>query len=183
MAPPDPCAVTQFSIMANQTSDMLAIQRLGIRELLDRYHAAVNHLDFPLLTTLFAVDAVWEAAPPVGLRFQGREAVLAGLRTSMARQELLVQSNSGVVIEMTGPDEASVRSTLIEFGREVGTGAGWRAIAFYYDRVVREDGVWRFRQRSLRVRYMEDVAVPGQLFDVEELEARGHSDAGRHGPS
>jgi len=144
------------------------IARAAIRDLVDSYHAAINHRDWDLLSGLFAADAVWQALPPIDLRFDGHEAVVSGLKASVSRQELLVQSSSGLVIDLNlnGPEVATVRSTLIEFGREKDSGSGWSAVAFYADDVVFKNGAWRFARRTLRVRFMGEARVVGQVFDA-----------------
>jgi ketosteroid isomerase-like protein len=131
------------------------VDRAALRDLIDQYHAAINHRDFTLLAGVFASDAVWEALAPINLHFEGRDAVLEGLRQSVGRQELLVQSSSGVVITLRDARTASIRSTLTEIGRERDGGAGWEAVGFYDDEARKDDdGVWRFVRRTFRVRYM-----------------------------
>jgi ketosteroid isomerase-like protein len=147
-------------------ADTLAADRLALRELVERYHAAINERDFVLLADVFAPDAVWEALAPVNLRFEGHDAILAGLRQSVGRQEVLVQSCSGVVVTLRDRATASIRSTLMEFGRERDGGAGWEAVGFYDDEVRKDDGTWRFIRRTLRVRYMGQREVPGEAFDA-----------------
>jgi hypothetical protein len=138
--------------------------RVAVRDLIDRYHAAINRREWGLLSDLFAADAVWEALSPIDLRFEGHDAVISGLKASVGRQEVLVQSSSGLVIDLNGPDSATVQSTLIEFGRE--NGSGWSAVGFYADNVVLQGGSWRFVRRTLRVRYMGNAQVGGQVFEA-----------------
>jgi ketosteroid isomerase-like protein len=144
---------------------MVIADKLAIRELIDSYHTAINQRDWSLLSDLFAADALWEAAAPVNLRFEGHAAIMQGLHTSVGRQEVLVQSSSGLTIELQTSDQATARVTLSEFGREHGAAKEWRAIAFYYDVVIKQQGRWRFKQRSLRVRYMAEGDQIGQVFD------------------
>jgi ketosteroid isomerase-like protein len=143
--------------------------RLAIRELIDRYHAAINRHDWELLDTLFASDAVWEAHAPINLRFDGHEAVMNGLRNSVLRQELLVQSCSGVNVMMEDASRTKVTSTLIEFGREKESGHGWCAVAFYDDEVRKDHGRWKFARRTLQVRYIGDPSLAGQVFAPERI--------------
>lgn len=135
-----------------------------IRELVDRYHAAINTHDWDLLRSVFSEDAIWEAMHPVNLRFDGCAAILDGLRKSVLRQELLVQSCAGVVIEMTSDVTAEVNSTLVEFGLEASGGKRWTAVAFYSDQVRKEFDTWRFTHRKLKVRYLGDLDLSGQIF-------------------
>lgn len=138
---------------------------LGIRGLLDRYHASVNHRDWDLLGTLFVADGIWEVMPPIGLRYQGKAEIEAGIRASISRQELLIQSNSGVVISARAGNRASVRSTLTEFGRETADARGWSATAFCYDEVVLDGDIWRFQNRVVRLHFMTtDLHLPGPVY-------------------
>jgi ketosteroid isomerase-like protein len=143
----------------------VSAKQTAIRELLDTYHGAINFSDWAALEGVFTEDATWEALPPIGLRFEGRPAVLEGLKQSVGRQELLVQNSSGILIKFAVDGSASVRSTLSEFGKEKGTGKGWRAIAVYFDRVVQRDGSWRFQRRTLQLRYQGDSPAPGQVIE------------------
>lgn len=148
---------------------------LAIRELIDRYHAAINRHDWALLDTLFAPDAVWEARAPIDLRFDGHDAVMAGLRNSVLRQELLVQTCSGVTVMLDSASRAMVTSTLIEFGREKESGHGWCAVAFYDDEVRKDHGRWKFTRRILQVRYIGDSALAGQVIEPERVCPTGNS--------
>jgi ketosteroid isomerase-like protein len=137
-------------------------RRLEIRELLDRYHAAVNTRDFALLNTLFAKQAVWEVGPPVNLHVEGRDAIVQAIRQSVERQEFLVQINSAVVIDLRDSNHASAHSTIVEFGREPG-GKGMQVVGFYDDELVREDGAWKYARHAMRVQFMNDAPVEGRL--------------------
>ncbi len=125
--------------------------RLAIRELCDRYHAMVNTRDWSLIADLFAPDAVWTVLPPIDLRFVGLEAITSGIIASVERQALLVQTSSGLVINL-GDGRAALRSTLMEVGREPNM-AGWFAVALFEDEVVRVDGAWRFAARTVRLQH------------------------------
>ena len=139
--------------------------RLAIRELVDRYNDAINHRDWTVLASLFTPDAVWEMATPLNLRFEGAPKIAGGIRWSVGRQEVLVQITSAVVIEGNGPDRAAVRSTMIEFGRPREGEPGMHSAGTYYDQVSRQDGVWRFAHRVFRVRYTDNLAVPGEVHE------------------
>ena len=134
--------------------------RSAIRELCDLYHAAVNFRDWSLLADIFAPDATWYAMPPIDLRFEGISAIIEGVRASVERQEILVQTSSGLVIDLHGIGAASVRSTLAEFGREPGKD-GWSAVAFFDDRVVKMDNVWRFAARTVHLRHLGAFPISG----------------------
>lgn len=143
--------------------------RFAIRELIENYHAAINRHDWELLAEVFTPDAVWQALAPINLKFDGHEEIMTGLRSSVLRQELLVQSCSGVTVTLNDADAATVTSTLIEFGREKDGGDGWSAVAFYGDEVRKAQGEWRFTRRTLQVRYLGDPSLAGQVFAPERL--------------
>jgi hypothetical protein len=153
--------------MTSPDRQIAPLDATAIRELLDTYHGAINFRDWQALDRVFTDDAVWHALAPLDLRFEGRATVLEGLKKSVGRQELLVQGSSGILVDLVADGVARVRSTLSEFGKETGTGKGWRAIAVYTDRVVKQGATWRFQQRSLQLRYQGDSPAPGPVVPVE----------------
>lgn len=140
-------------------------ERLAIRELVDHYNDAINHRDWTVLAGLFAPDAVWEMAEPFNWRFEGAPRIAGGIRWIVGRQELLVQITSALVIESIGPDRATVRSTMIEFGRPREGEPGMHSAGTHYDQVAKQDGLWRFTHRVFRVRYTDNLPVPGQVHE------------------
>ena len=143
------------SMTAEQTTD-----RSAIRELCDLYHAAVNFRDWSLLADIFAPDATWFGMPPIDLRFEGISAIIEGVRASVERQEILVQTSSGLVIDLHDTDAGSVKSTLLEFGREPGKD-GWSAVAVFNDRVIKLDGMWRFAARTVHLHHLGTLPISG----------------------
>lgn len=140
-----------------------AADRAAIRELCDLYHAAVNLREWALLPDIFAPDAIWSGKPPIELHFEGLGAIIDGIRTSVERQEILVQTSSGILIVLDGAGTASVRSTLVEFGREPGKD-GWSAVAQFEDRVVKSDNRWRFAARRVQLRHLGAFPISGGLL-------------------
>lgn len=139
-----------------------AADRAAIRDLCDLYHAAVNFRDWTILPTIFTPDAVWCAMPPIGLRFEGLSAVTDGIRTSVERQEILVQTSSGIVVAFDDADAATVRSTLIEFGKDASQD-GWSAVAVFEDRLVKAENRWRFAARTVHLRHLGAFPISKEL--------------------
>jgi hypothetical protein len=54
---------------------------------------------------------------------------------------------------------------MIEFGRPREGAPGMHSAGTYYDQVSKQDGVWRFAHRVFRVRYTDNLAVPGQVHE------------------
>lgn len=139
--------------------------RVEIRDLVERFHDAVNHRDFHVVRGLFTVDAVWEVAPPFDRRFVGPEAIEAGIGESVGRLEFLVQTCSPSVVDIQG-DEARGRTSMQEFGR-FRDGASMRVAGTYFDTFRKVDGRWRFSHRIFRARYADDTALGGRLVTSE----------------
>ena len=154
--------------------ELAVADRLEIRELIDRYNDAVNHQNWKNLRELFVHDAVWEVAPPIGLRFEGSQKIADGVEWSVGRQEVLVQSSSAIVIEVHADGHVTVRSTLVQFGRPKETGVGMHATGTFHDELARENGAWRFKRRTLRVRYMDEIAVPDAIYEGRDSPAADH---------
>jgi ketosteroid isomerase-like protein len=124
----------------------------AIRDLLERYHRAINFRDWDALGGLFTDDAVWEARAPAQLRFAGRAAIVKGLlQWSVGRHALLVGSDSGLRIDGFGHGRARAESTLLQFGEASGTSAGLRAVAKLSSELVKQGGVWRFKRCSIEL--------------------------------
>ena len=138
--------------------------RLLIRELVDRYTDIINHREWAALTGLFTPDAVWETAGPTSLRFEGAPKIAGAIRWNVSRQVALVQIGSGVVIDPSGLDRASVRSTMLELGRAREDGPGMQTAGTFHDHVIKQlDGVWRFAHRVFRVRYTDSLPSQGEI--------------------
>lgn len=119
----------------------------AIRDLLDRYHRAINFRDWDALGALFAEDAVWEARAPLRMRFVGRAAIVRGLlQWSVGGRALLVQGASEPRIDALGDGRARARSTLLQLGEASRESAGLRAVAVLSSDLVRQGGAWRFKR-------------------------------------
>lgn len=135
------------------------LARAEIRELLDLYHAAINGRDWALLPRIFTETAIWDAPAPIGARFAGLAQLERGFAESVGRQELLVQSSSGVVIDFVSATEALVRSTMVEFGREPDK-ATWTAVVRFEDTAVLTQAGWRIAARKVLVDHVLQAAAP-----------------------
>jgi SnoaL-like domain len=122
----------------------------SIRDLLERYHRAVNFRDWDALGALFTDDAVWEARAPAPLRFVGRAAIVKGLlQWSIGRHALLVGSDAGLRIDASRHGRARAKSTLLQLGRANGTSSELCAVVVLSSELVKQGGVWRFERCSI----------------------------------
>jgi uncharacterized protein (TIGR02246 family) len=117
-----------------------------IRELLARYCFALDAEWFEDMAALFTPDGVWETAFGTG---SGRDGIVAQAR-SIAKgrpRPKHVHLTTNIVIDLTG-DTATARSNwmLIQNspdGPVIGSGGA------YSDRLVKVDGQWLFRHRTI----------------------------------
>jgi tRNA uridine 5-carbamoylmethylation protein Kti12 len=142
----------------NNTADHLAI-----RQLIDRYNDMVNHRSWDAIDQIFATDAEWIAEAPINLTWSGLADIKVKLPASVERMEILIQTSSGVVIEVAGNDRASARSLLTEFGRNKETQEGMHSVCSYEDVIVKENGEWKFLKRRLVLLYNDQLPVPGNI--------------------
>jgi len=138
--------------------------RLEIRELIERFHDAINHRNFAAIGELFTDDGVWEIVTPLPLRFQGRANVVSGIAENVGQLEFLFQACSPIVIELKDETHAIARTSIQEFGR-VKDGPSMRIVATYFDRFQKVEGVWRISERVFRARYVDQPELSGQILE------------------
>lgn len=132
--------------------------RLAISDLVATYARAVDDRDLDLLRSLFSSDAVFDS---VAGRAEGPDAVIGYYVDRMSRFTASFHVPHSATVELTGPDEAT---GIVAAHAEMAMpdGAFWVALR-YHDSYVREDGRWRFRERTVRQLY----ALP--LRDLPDL--------------
>lgn len=123
--------------------------RAEIVELTHRYAIAVDDRDFEAMGQLYATDAAFDS--PSG-RTEGRDAVVDWYRSRLPDFGATIHTPHGHVITWSDdPDRAagvvSSHAELAIDGR-----AFWTAFR-YHDSYVREDGTWRFGERTVRSVY------------------------------
>nr|WP_295927513.1 nuclear transport factor 2 family protein [uncultured Dyadobacter sp.] len=136
---------------------------VGIHQLVHRYTDVINARAWDALPEIFAEHAVWQALSPVDIRFAGLPAIREGIPASVGRTEHLLQFASGIVIGLENECRASVRSHLAEFGLFRDTGKSMQAVGVYRDLAVKQDGVWRFQERTFELKYAGE-GLPDEAF-------------------
>lgn len=132
--------------------------RLAISDLLATYARAVDDRDLGLLRSLFSSDAVFDT---VAGRAEGPDAVIDYYVERMSGFTASFHVPHSATVEFSGPDQAA---GIVAAHAEMAMpdGAFWVALR-YHDDYVREDGRWRFRQRTVKQLY----ALP--LRDLPDL--------------
>ena len=116
-----------------------------IRELLARYCFALDADRFEDMAALFTADGVWETAFGTGTGRTGIAAQARGTATGTRPRRIHLTTN--IVIDLDG-DSATARSNWVviqnsDAGPVIGSGGT------YADRLVKVDGQWFFRHRTI----------------------------------
>lgn len=132
--------------------------RLAISDLVATYARAVDDRDLDLLRVLFSSDAVFDS---VAGRAEGPDAVIDYYADRLSRFTASFHVPHSATVEFTGPDTAT---GIVAAHAEMAMpdGAFWVALR-YHDDYVREEGRWRFRERTVKQLY----ALP--LRDLPDL--------------
>lgn len=125
---------------------MTATDHEQIRNLLAAYCIHVDDGDFERLASLFTEDAVVDAMGDV---MQGRDTIARSMEENYIprRRGRHVTLNS--FIEVDG-DSATATSDIM-FVRRSKEGPLIQLMGRYTDELVRRDGAWRFRRRTIRI--------------------------------
>jgi hypothetical protein len=141
-------------------ADQAAQDRQEIRELADRYTIGITTRDWALVRSCYHETAHWHAS--VGLDFQGREALVEGLRAIVESANFHLQMQHAILIENLTADSATARSVLHEVvGRP--DGSGLNVLGVYNDRIGKFDGRWLFVERYFDAHYLDPTPLPGKV--------------------
>jgi hypothetical protein len=140
---------------------------IQIRQLIDEYNDLVNLRRWESIDDIFTQDAVWEAVSPVNMKWIGLEDIKVKLPASVDRMEVIIQSSSGVIINVESPTFATARSLLTEFGRNKETSQGMHSVATYEDTLLKVNGRWQIKSRKLTLLYNDTLPVPGNVKDYK----------------
>jgi ketosteroid isomerase-like protein len=135
----------------------------AIQSQISRYTDAVNSRNWDDFPSIFAEDAIWEAAG-MDFRFDGRAAITEGLSGIVGAMSMFVQMNCPAVITYTGGDRASARSTMYELGENETDGTQFEAYGRYEDELVRLNGQWLFKSRRFVRLARREGALAAQPF-------------------
>mgnify|MGYP000535104462 CR=1 FL=1 len=137
------------------------LDRAEIRELLLRYAHGVDRRNLTLVGSCFTSDATYDGTLGHGTI----AAALAALRERMTRYESTLHLIGNQFIELRG-DEASSETYTVAYHRFRGAdGPSVLSVAVrYLDLVVRDDGEWRIRARTVQPEWQryDEVFDPAQ---------------------
>jgi len=140
------------------------LDRFAIRETIEAYSNCVNRRDWENLARVFTSDGAWIVrSPGMDLDIAGAANIANTIAEALKHAELFVQFPSAVSVVVTG-DTATATSVI----NEVLSFGGTRKFLYghYDDKLVKEDGRWKFRERRFRCFYQADEPLPGQVVPV-----------------
>ncbi len=139
------------------------MDKLAIREVIERYTSAATRGDWDGFEELWTDDAVWLVGHPVNSRVQGAGAIKEELMATLENQDFFIQMTHDPVITLEGEGRASATTLIHALARLEGhhqvTNFG-----IYSDELVKIDGSWRFSRRTQQPVYIDTSPLPGQPF-------------------
>ncbi|PZC44213.1 MAG: SnoaL-like domain-containing protein [Chloroflexi bacterium] len=119
----------------------------AVKQLKALYCFAIDDRDIETLMPRFTADAVWEGGPAG--RYEGRAAIAEYLENLPEVLSFALHWVVNPLITVAG-DEARARWYLIEPCTGARSGRALWGAGHYDDRLVREGGVWKFREVVLK---------------------------------
>ncbi len=147
-----------MSVDVQQLSD-----RIAIRELTERYTMGVTCRDWQAVASCYHADATWRA-PQVGMEFEGRDALVSGIRASVEANPFQLQMQHALVIDSLTADRATARSILHEVLKASADEPGSSFLGIYNDVVTKPDGVWKFESRRFDIHFADAAGLNGMIM-------------------
>ena len=152
------------------TEDGLEIlDRLEIRELVDRYARAADRVDGPAAAALFTPDGalrIFERGTEAPVRERlGREAIATAF-AGLSRYEVTLHVVANHLVEIDGDTATGETYCLAHHVRTIGEGAQAHLSDYvmairYLDVYAHSDEGWRIAQRHLQLEFTEERPVSG----------------------
>jgi len=150
--------------------DLVEIEE--IKRLKYRYVRCLDQKRWDEIADCFVPDAVASYGGGAWA-FEGRDAILEFLRSSMGSQQFLSAHRVGQPeIDITGPDTATGTWALMDLVLQLEFGVDIRGAAFYEDTYVKVEGQWRIKSTGYKRTYEElqprssEITLTAHLFDT-----------------
>ena len=151
--------------------DLVEIEQ--IKRLKYRYVRCLDQKRWDEIEKCFVPDAVASYGGGAWA-FEGRDAILEFLRSSMGSEQFLSSHRVGQPeIDITGPDTATGIWALADTVAQLEFGVDIRGGAFYEDTYVKVDGQWRIKSTGYKRTYEEieprssEITVTASLFGTD----------------
>ena len=126
-----------------------------IQTLVSRFADACMRRDAVAFKQLWTADAVWKIGEPFPLLENGRDNVVAAFVKLLGQWEFFAQFPHSLLVEVDG-HSATAQCSVEELGQNTRTKASYHNIAYYYDDLRQENGVWLFWRRDYRYLWLGD---------------------------
>ena len=136
----------------SKAEDILEIQMLA-----QRYADAVVRHDADDWGACWAKDGEWDLGH--GEPMKGRDNIVEAWKGAMAGYPFAVFLVLPGIVEVDGKKAKMV--SYVEENLEGNDGNGFRVYGCYHDKLVKEDGKWKFAKRQYNVIYRGDVTFDG----------------------
>lgn len=151
--------------ISNQTA--LLADEAAINKLTAKFADSVNRRESEEFCSLWHSQGVWELKPPMSIKVEGIEQILATFTQLLENWEFFVQMVHSGVVAIEG-DRATARWCMNEIGRST-VGKGFVNYGLYEDELVRENGIWLFAKRTYHFAYVDEPSLPGQVFSLTKI--------------
>jgi hypothetical protein len=132
-----------------------AEDRIAIRELVERYFAAIDRVDKRLLRSCFTDDARYESTGGT-LDMDGGDSIAARLASGQVAASTHVCANVSISFGKQGAQADTMAVAYLVTGHEPGARLMVRGLR-YQDRMVRQAGAWRIAHRRHETRWQFDT--------------------------
>ena len=155
----------------DDVADLIEIEQ--IKRLKYRYVRCLDQKRWDEIEGCFVPDAVASYGGGAWA-FEGRDAILEFLRSSMGSEQFLSSHRVGQPeIDLTGPDTARGVWALADLVCHLELGVDIRGGAFYEDEYVKVDGEWKIRSTGYKRTFEEvqprsaDTTLTASLFGTD----------------
>ncbi|MER2533872.1 MAG: nuclear transport factor 2 family protein [Rhizobiaceae bacterium] len=152
-----------------------------IRRLAGLYALAMDDRDMNLVADIFTADAVltWKGGSP---RYEGREAIVAFYRERLAPTGPSFHVTHDQIVDWDGQDADKATGLVLGHAETFSGGRQFVSAIRYEDFYAREDGVWRFAQRTLTFLYQTPVDRYAGILGTRQRLLAGDAPRDAHWP-
>jgi ketosteroid isomerase-like protein len=150
------------SISVEMAAELAIIRKMHL------YSDAANRKDAALFRSLWTAKSLWEIGPPINQSFSGADAITEAFMHLLDSWEFFVQLTSSYHITING-DTATAFVYVNEIARSK-TGQSNYNLSQYQDKLILENGEWRFSERRYRVIYLDQTPLEGTAFPLDQVQ-------------
>lgn len=151
----------EFDKLKNQVERFQSKEQIiGISNV---YSDAAAQQDKELFRDLWTEDSEWIIGSPINKTFKGRDNIADAFENLLGGWEFFVQLNTSYNVDLSEDGKSATSNFYMnEIARNEKLSN--YNLAQYKDKLVKEDGQWRFKVREYKVIYLDTTALRGQAF-------------------